>query len=738
MAEVKTDSQKQSGFNQREARHVWRVGQLNFGLRLTLLTLTVVLPIIAAALFFMVSRAATVIEVQGAEQLHKTNQAMAGNVTIWLNQQAETLNTLVAIPDVISMDANQQTPLLKSFQSGHPNVYLVHTMDITGMNVARNDGGELKDYKDRGYFTGPVSGTPIVFQSLISRTTGQPAVCMGAPIQSQSGKLVGVGSICSELTEISQGVQVIKVGETGFAYVVDEKNQVVAHPDPAYTAELSDFSQYPPVAMLRSGQKGLVTFTDDQGEAWHAYIEELDNGWGVITQQKDSEHLATLVSFRTISIITLLIGVVIIAATVWFILQRAVKPVKELTSIAEAISTGDLTQVASVGRTDELGVLARSFNSMTTQLRDLIGSLEQRVAERTKALATSAEVSRRLTSILDPNELAREVVNQIQSAFNYYYAQIYLYDAGGENLVLTAGTGEAGAEMMKRGHRLPKGRGLVGRSAENNESVLVSDTSQDPNWLPNQLLPDTKAEAAIPIAIGDRVLGVLDVQDDVTNDISPEDITLLESLAGQVAISIQNADLYGRAETALQEAKSLIDYAAEGILVLDLTNGLFAEGNENASKIYGLPHDELMKVGPAQMSPPTQPNGRDSTEAAMEQIGIAMEKGTNIFEWVHINGRGEEFPAEIRLVRLPGDHPRMRVTVTDITERQALQKLTAQRARQQEAINTITQKIQSATTIEEAMQVAARELGHAIGNRQTLVTLEPSALGGNGKTTVNE
>ena len=372
------------------------------------------------------------------------------------------------------------------------------------------------------------------------------------------------------------------------------------------------------------------------------------------------------------------------------------------------------------------------------ELQALQGGLEQRVAERTKALETSAEVSRRLAAILNPNELADAVVNQIQTAFNYYYAQIYLFDDAGENLVLTAGTGDAGAEMMRRGHRLPKGRGLVGRAAEGNKSVLVSDTSQDPDWLPNQLLPDTKSEAAIPIAVGDRVLGVLDVQDNVTNDITSEDITLLESLASQVAISLQNADSYARAESALQEAQSLVESAAEGIVILDLTTGLFTSSNLAAEKIYGLPHDELMKVGPAQMSPPTQPDGRDSTEAAMERIGIAMQKGSTAFDWVHINGQGDTFPCEIHLVRMPGDHPRLRVTVTDITERKRLQELTALRARQQEAINTITQRIQSATTIEDAMQVAARELGNALGKRQTLVALEPSALGGNGKTTVND
>ena len=79
-------------------------------------------------------------------------------------------------------------------------------------------------------------------------------------------------------------------------------------------------------------------------------------------------------------------------------------------------------------------------------------------------------------------------------------------------------------------------------------------------------------------------------------------------------------------------------------------------------------------------------------------------------------------------MRMPGEKPRVRASITDITERKRLQDLTAMRARQQEAINLITQKIQSATTIEEAMQVAARELGQALGKRSTLVTLDTETL----------
>jgi PAS domain S-box-containing protein len=374
----------------------------------------------------------------------------------------------------------------------------------------------------------------------------------------------------------------------------------------------------------------------------------------------------------------------------------------------------------------------KEVQEFNRELEDLSANLEKRVADRTKALETSSEVSRRLASILDPRELAGAVVNEVRDAYNYYYAQIYLFDNTGENLVLTAGTGVAGAEMLKRGHSLPKGSGLVGRSAENNESILVADTSQNADWLPNELLPHTRAEAAIPITIGNRVLGVLDVQDDVTNDINSGDITLLESLASQVAISLRNAESYARAEAALQEAKSLVENAPEAIIVVDLTTGLFTDPNENAVKLYGLERDDLVKVGPAQMSPPTQPDGRDSTGKAMEKISEAMQGKNPVFDWMHRNAHGQDIPCEVRLVRLPGDKPRVRASVTDITERNRLQELTALRARQQESINLITQRIQAATTIEDALQVAARELGHALGKRQTWVALEPSALGGNG------
>jgi PAS domain S-box-containing protein len=148
-----------------------------------------------------------------------------------------------------------------------------------------------------------------------------------------------------------------------------------------------------------------------------------------------------------------------------------------------------------------------------------------------------------------------------------------------------------------------------------------------------------------------------------------------------------------KAEAALIEGearlRTLIENAPEAIVVVDLSTGLFTEPNENAVKLYGLSREELTKVGPAQMSPPTQPDGRDSTEKAMEKIGEAMQGGTPVFEWIHRNAHGKDIPCEVRLVRLPGEQPLVRASVTDITRRKHDEELTIVRAKQLETVAAI-------------------------------------------------
>lgn len=250
---------------------------------------------------------------------------------------------------------------------------------------------------------------------------------------------------------------------------------------------------------------------------------------------------------RFTTLISLLIILAASAMAIW-LARVLMQPVNSLTAVAERVGQGDLSARAELETKDEVGRLANTFNAMAEQLQTTLQGLEERVAERTRALETSNEVSRRISTILDQRLLVHEVVGQVKQAFDYYHAQIYLFDENKESLLLVGGTGEAGQMMLERGHRVRAGRGLVGRAAENNLPVIVPDVFERDGWLPNPLLPNTQAEIAVPIAIGDNVLGVLDVQNSEVGSLTQADVDLLQSIANQVAIALQNARAYQQAQ----------------------------------------------------------------------------------------------------------------------------------------------------------------------------------------------
>lgn len=343
--------------------------------------------------------------------------------------------------------------------------------------------------------------------------------------------------------------------------------------------------------------------------------------------------------------------------------------------------------------------------------------LQDAVNDRTRALQLAAEVSQRIAAIPNQSEMVVEVVEQLKQTFNYYHAHIYLFDEARENLLMVGGTGEAGKTLLERGHKLPRGRGLVGRAAESGQAVLVPDTRSDPAWLPNPLLPETRAEVAVPIVVGERVLGVLDVQNNQVGSLSELDVLLISTIADQVGIALENLRTNQAAQHLLNDYQQLIDNAPAAIALLDAQSGAFVQANPQMMELFELTPADMGQVGPITFSPERQPDGRASDEAAHELIERALQQGSLVFEWIHRTRAGRAFRTEIRLTPAPSraGRPMLNAIITDITARYEAEQAARRRAERESILNRLTQAIQGTLSVEDALKLTARELGHVLG-----------------------
>jgi diguanylate cyclase (GGDEF)-like protein len=191
-------------------------------------------------------------------------------------------------------------------------------------------------------------------------------------------------------------------------------------------------------------------------------------------------------------------------------------------------------------------------------------TIEETLAKRAQQLATVTDVSAAISANLEQEQLLQSVVDLSKDRFELYHAHIYLLDEANNTLFLTVGAGEVGRRMVLEGRRifLAQERSLVARAARERMGVMANDVRQDPGLLPHRLLPDPRAEKAVPIIVGDSLFGVLDIQANNANHFTEEDVRIMTTLAAQIAVAVQNARLFSehvQVEDELRRAKESLE-----------------------------------------------------------------------------------------------------------------------------------------------------------------------------------
>jgi nitrate/nitrite-specific signal transduction histidine kinase len=308
-----------------------------------------------------------------------------------------------------------------------------------------------------------------------------------------------------------------------------------------------------------------------------------------------------------------LAAILVSTAIVLYVTARMLRPLSTLTLFSERLSRGEWSHRVPEERQDELGTLAGSLNRMAEELSGLYRSLEARVEERTRQIRTAAEVARAVTSTPQLEDLLRRAVDLIRERFGFYHVSIFLLDHDGKVAALRESTGQVGAVLKARGHSLPVGsQSVIGWVTANNEPRIASDVGRDPVHLANELLPETKSEAAVPLQVAGRVLGALDVQSAEPGAFTPEMVEVLQTLADQLSAAIQNARLAQESAQAADRSRLISEVSSQFSGLMDIERVLETAA-QTLHRVLGRP--EVDPADPARNGAPQRGRGGGLGEA---------------------------------------------------------------------------------------------------------------------------
>ncbi|MCA2001448.1 MAG: GAF domain-containing protein, partial [Chloroflexi bacterium] len=622
----------------------------------------------------------------------------------------------------------------------------VNVLDTLESNKGRDESAFL-------YFNRPMkNGLPFVSNIIFRGNT--PSIYFSAPIKNVSGKTIGVlrveyhaaifQSVIQKLAQENPAAGVALVDITTYLRIADSGSRenlfktYKNFTEDELVAMQSDGRL--PLDPLRGASEQVVNGVNALEQQPIFYLYSEDNAatevfagkflktrpWAALVSQPTEIYRAAVRQQQRTNVLISIALVVLSVSAGFFVSQILTSPLAALTLTAEKVTAGDLNAEAQVRTEDEIGALAAAFNRMTFQLKQTLGGLEQRIAERTADLEISRQQSlKRANELQAIGEISKTIASEqkieillplitrlVSERFGFYHTGIFLLDSTKQFAVLQAASSPGGKKMLARGHKLEVGgNSIVGYVVSRGIPRISLDVGQDAVYFNNPDLPTTRSEMTLPLKVRDQIVGALDVQSEKPGAFTQNDADTLSILADQVAISIENARLFAQTQQALDEVQTLY--------------------RQNVQEGWSLFSREREFIGYRQ----SQAGGKRLKKVfENDEIRQAVNRGATLV--FHADGVTQEAsivsPIKLRgqiigsinikapVMRRPWSNDETNLVET-ISERlsialenaRLIQESRLQAAKQQK-ISEITGKIGESINLKNVLQTAVEELGRAL------------------------
>jgi GAF domain-containing protein len=347
----------------------------------------------------------------------------------------------------------------------------------------------------------------------------------------------------------------------------------------------------------------------------------------------------------------------------------------------------------------------RDIATIEKQAREL-SQYGQSLQDEARNIMITAQVGQAITATRDLDQLLKQIVNLIVERFpEVYHAQVFLIDEEEKVAVLRESTGEAGKQLLARAHKLPVGsQSVIGRVTDKGQPVVVSDTDLDPTHRRNELLPNTRSEMALPLIAASRVIGALDIQSTTPSVFRESEVRVFQTMADQLAVAIENARLFQRAQRDFEEIELLNRrLTGEGWTSFQRNRGALASGYEaTASGVRPLPSGL-----------------EDGESGADDTIRMPLMVRGESVGMLDVKSRTGEPPSEEVQAILQAVAER----VAQALDSTRLSETALRQAEREQVLGRISAELQATTDLDMILRVAAREASRALGTPRGFIHL---------------